>query len=133
MKFLPVVFFVFYSIPALCQLSNVELLLNKDKQTQITESHKDEESVLSKIVKAPFRGSLLFYQKLISPNLNAQCGYEVSCSRFSQHAITEKGLFPGILLTADRLNRCTPQAVEDAPVHRINNEGKIRDIDLYTK
>ena len=45
-------------------------------------------------------GALTGYQKIISPQLSADCLYELSCSRFSRVAIQEFGIFKGIGLEA---------------------------------
>ena len=51
-------------------------------------------------------GALTGYQKVISPQISAECLYELSCSRFSRAAIQEFGIFKGIALSADRNSRC---------------------------
>lgn len=60
-----------------------------------------------------FSGSLYIYQKLISPQLQSKCPYEISCSAFSMASIEEFGPIKGIPLTADRLTRCTQFSVVD--------------------
>ncbi|MGD1844117.1 MAG: membrane protein insertion efficiency factor YidD [Salibacteraceae bacterium] len=56
------------------------------------------------------------YQKIISPQISAECMYSPSCSRFSQALIREFGLFKGVFLSADRLMRCNQLGALD--VHR---------------
>jgi putative component of membrane protein insertase Oxa1/YidC/SpoIIIJ protein YidD len=55
--------------------------------------------------------ALGFYKTNISP-LQGQrvCNFEPTCSRFSKQAIERYGLGVGILMTADRLERCNPYA-----------------------
>lgn len=58
-------------------------------------------------VSLVFGGLLYVYQKTISVQTGAACPYEVNCSNFSRLCIRQYGLPKGILLTADRLTRCT--------------------------
>ncbi len=54
---------------------------------------------------------LTLYKRLISP-LQGQriCNFSPTCSQFSRQAIERYGFFPGLLMTADRLQRCNPSA-----------------------
>lgn len=54
-----------------------------------------------------FSSALYIYQKVISPQLQSRCPYEISCSAFSFASIQEYGLLKGVALSADRLTRCT--------------------------
>ena len=75
-----------------------------------------------------FSGSLFFYQKLISPQLQSRCPYEISCSAFSKASIEEFGIIKGIPMTADRLTRCTQFTIIDILPSQINpRSGKIID------
>ena len=57
--------------------------------------------------------TLLFgYQNILSEQIQANCGFEPSCSQFSKEAINELGFIRGIFLTADRLTRCNGQSQE---------------------
>jgi putative component of membrane protein insertase Oxa1/YidC/SpoIIIJ protein YidD len=67
-----------------------------------------------------FSGSLFFYQKVISPQLQSRCPYEISCSAFSKASIEEFGIIKGIPLTADRLTRCTQFTIIDILPSQIN-------------
>lgn len=68
-------------------------------------------------------GGLMFlYQKVISPQIFADCLYEISCSKFSVQVIRRYGLIKGISLSADRLSRCNQFAGEDINPVRINPE-----------
>ncbi len=47
------------------------------------------------------------YQKLISPLQGREiCNFSPSCSNFSKQAINKYGMFWGVVMTADRLERC---------------------------
>ncbi|MEZ4901418.1 MAG: membrane protein insertion efficiency factor YidD [Spirosomataceae bacterium] len=78
-------------------------------------------------------GALTGYQKVVSPQISADCLYELSCSRFSRAAIQEFGIFKGIALSADRLSRCNRVAATSIELIRINLEsGKVMDTpDMY--
>jgi putative component of membrane protein insertase Oxa1/YidC/SpoIIIJ protein YidD len=74
-------------------------------------------------------GALTGYQKVISPQISADCLYELSCSRFSRVAIQEFGVFKGIALTADRLSRCNRVAATSIELLRINPQtGRVVDV-----
>jgi putative component of membrane protein insertase Oxa1/YidC/SpoIIIJ protein YidD len=60
-----------------------------------------------------FGGALYLYQSGLSKQISAQCPYEVNCSNFSRVCIRKYGLVKGILLTSDRLTRCTRLAAID--------------------
>ncbi len=63
-------------------------------------------SILFVTVNADSSSNLIsIYQKFISPINQSTCQSYPSCSRYGKLAIKKHG-FHGILLTADRLNRC---------------------------
>lgn len=73
-------------------------------------------------------GALTGYQKIISPQLSADCLYELSCSRFSRVAIQEFGIFKGIALSADRISRCNRVAATSIELIRISPQtGRVID------
>ena len=75
-----------------------------------------------------FRGSMYFYQNVISPQLSSACPYEITCSNFSKQAIEKKGLFKGIFISADRLLRCNRIALLDvSPLDMTGPNGTIID------
>ena len=76
-------------------------------------------------------GALTGYQKVISPQISADCLYELSCSRFSRSAIQEFGIFKGVALTADRLSRCNRVAATSIELLRINPQtGRVVDVPI---
>ena len=77
-----------------------------------------------------FSGLLTGYQQVISPQMSANCIYDVSCSRFSRIAIKKYGIIKGIALTADRLSRCTSSTQQNTPGVFFTQKGKIRDLML---
>jgi len=73
-------------------------------------------------------GSLLltFYQRFISSQLMGECIYTLSCSRYSRMSLNKHGLFKGILMTGDRLTRCS--GCSDYPSYKFNENGQIEDL-----
>lgn len=68
------------------------------------------------------------YQKLISPQISADCLYTPSCSNFSKNAIQEFGILKGTALTADRLLRCNRISESNIHPQDINlQSGKAKD------
>jgi putative component of membrane protein insertase Oxa1/YidC/SpoIIIJ protein YidD len=52
-------------------------------------------------------GIVNLYQKFISSQDKPSCNFTLSCSRFSLSAIRKFGIFHGLLMTSDRLLRCS--------------------------
>lgn len=79
-------------------------------------------------VSLTLSGMMYLYQKAISPQLQSDCPYEVSCSAFSKVAIGEFGLVKGVAMTADRLTRCTEFTKIDILPSQVNmRTGRIID------
>lgn len=57
---------------------------------------------------------LYFYQRIISEQISAVCGFEPSCSAFSIQSIKKLGIIKGLFLTADRLTRCNGEAQRES-------------------
>jgi putative membrane protein insertion efficiency factor len=70
---------------------------------------------------------LSVYQNNISAIISADCLYNPSCSRFSRQAINEYGLLKGVLVTADRLTRCSAFCGKDIPLRNFDEEGLAKD------
>jgi putative component of membrane protein insertase Oxa1/YidC/SpoIIIJ protein YidD len=51
-------------------------------------------------------GLIRLYQLFISSQDLPSCNFTLSCSRFGMSSIRKYGLFHGVLMTADRLQRC---------------------------
>lgn len=64
------------------------------------------------ILNALFGG----YRTILASQDMPVCGFDPSCSRFSQRAVRACGLVEGILLSADRLLRDHPQAPAFYPI-----------------
>jgi putative component of membrane protein insertase Oxa1/YidC/SpoIIIJ protein YidD len=65
---------------------------------------RDPETSVSSIV---FLGAISAFQKYVSPTDGDRCGFSPSCSAFGREAVARQGPFLGVLVTADRLMRCT--------------------------
>lgn len=53
-------------------------------------------------------GAIRIYQKLVSPNLGANCRYQPTCSSYTAEAIDRFGVFRGSWLGMKRIGRCHP-------------------------
>jgi hypothetical protein len=53
-------------------------------------------------------GLLRIYQKLVSPNLGANCRYQPTCSQYAAEAIERFGVIRGSWLGVKRIGRCHP-------------------------
>jgi uncharacterized protein len=52
--------------------------------------------------------AIRIYQKLVSPNLGANCRYQPTCSSYAAEAITRFGVWRGSWMGVRRLARCHP-------------------------
>jgi putative membrane protein insertion efficiency factor len=55
-----------------------------------------------------FVGLIRIYQKLVSPNLGANCRYQPTCSSYAAAAVGRFGVFRGGWLAVRRIGRCHP-------------------------
>lgn len=56
------------------------------------------------------------YQKILSPQLSATCGFNPSCSEHGKMSIKTYGFFKGTFCTADRLMKCNKLGMSDYKV-----------------
>lgn len=84
----------------------------REKVDKNTEFLPDSPNVLS------WTGLLLIklYQTFISSQDRPACVFQPSCSRYTAEAIKKYGLFRGIIMGAERLERCHPQAYGNYPL-----------------
>jgi len=64
----------------------------------------------ARLVRAPFLGLILVYQRVISPWTAPSCRYYPSCSSYAYQAIATHGVLRGTWLGVRRLLRCHPWA-----------------------
>ncbi|MDD2889910.1 MAG: membrane protein insertion efficiency factor YidD [bacterium] len=91
-----------------------------DLDTSIIDTTVEETSVITEELSADTlenkKGNNLFtsiatglirvYQVVISPRQGEVCNFTPSCSHYGYEAVEKKGIIEGILMTADRLERC---------------------------
>jgi len=98
-------------------MEHIQIHLSKEQVSSYKRPYiyKDEPSMIKKInpVNLFFGGSLYFYQNVLSKHISADCLYMPSCSEYSKQAIRKSGLFHGVILTIDRLNRCNIISAQD--------------------
>lgn len=63
---------------------------------------------LTQLPRRAATGLIAFYQKLVSPNLGANCRYQPTCSTYAYQAIERFGLLKGSWMGLRRLSRCHP-------------------------
>ena len=94
--------------------------LAKENHAKILHSHNP--------LTFPFRATLFFYQRIISPQWQSGCPHSPSCSNFSLQAIARFGLIQGVALSADRLMRCSGAGLRDYPSYQFDFfTGKVDD------
>ena len=110
-------------ILGVAQVSDLELLAEAGSAPTVpfgqTKKAKTKTFLRLNPVYWLLNGALTGYQKVISPQISAECLYELSCSRFSRAAIQEFGIFKGIALSADRISRCNRVAATSIEFIRI--------------
>ncbi|HEX5001118.1 MAG TPA: membrane protein insertion efficiency factor YidD [Bacteroidia bacterium] len=86
-----------------------------EKRTVTFLASKSESAVVKYNPVTLTFGSLLYvYQRILSPQVSAECRFHMSCSAFSKAAIQDFGLIKGIALTSDRIMKCNRLAAADA-------------------
>jgi uncharacterized protein len=81
-----------------------EKMRGPDAKPFRTVEGRDPQTSVSSVV---FLGAISVFQKYISPTDGDRCGFSPSCSAFGRDAVDRQGPFLGVLVTADRLMRCT--------------------------
>lgn len=69
---------------------------------------------------------LIWYKRVLSPVFGRHCAYTPTCSMYSYDAISKYGAFVGILMTAERLLRCTPFSKGGFDPVKENYRGKVK-------
>lgn len=81
-----------------------ETMRGPDAKRSRVEQVRDPETSVPSIV---FLGAISAFQKYVSPTDGDRCGFSPSCSAFGRAAVAEQGPVLGVIVTADRLMRCT--------------------------
>lgn len=84
-------------------------------------------------LKFLFKTSIRLYQLTLSNMQGDVCNFEPSCSNYGMEAIEKFGPVVGILLTADRIERCNPFAFSYVKNYYKLRYTKHRGIKIYEK
>ena len=132
--------FILYSLGSFAQLSDDFLLIENhkienakfEKKLRVGYLFKDKNwAIKYNPVSLLFGGGLLFYQKIISPQIVMGCAFNPSCSNFSKGCINEFGVMKGFFLSADRLTRCTRLSSIDFHPILFDENDKVTDLPIY--
>lgn len=128
---------IFISVKIEAQpLSDRQLILNKPIENAQDVSRKPDFGFSNKVswyqrynpVYVSAASLLYLYQKFISPQLSATCGFSPSCSAMSKNLIAEFGIFKGVFCSADRLTRCNRICFAELEPDEINSkDGKVHE------
>ncbi len=78
---------------------------------------------------ASLKAAMYFYQHVLSEQLSKDCPYQVTCSNFSKLSVEHHGLLLGIIMTSDRLTRCSLFSFLDFQNYQsLDSSGKIPDL-----
>ncbi len=80
----------------------------------------------SSSLKGVLLGGVRFFQDWISPIDGSRCSFSPTCSHYGYRAVQDHGPLLGIVLTADRLMRCTYWTLAGKDYKRLPN-GKLYD------
>ncbi len=121
-----ILFYLFIlMVPSVFSQSNNFIALKK--QAFINELGSVKPQTVIKKKKGLGNALLTVYQKHISVLISADCVYALSCSRYSREALNKHGFAAGVLLSADRLSRCSFMCSKDIPSYKFNEEGLAED------
>ena len=68
-------------------------------------------------VKIVVNATIKVYQKIFSPLQGDVCNFSPSCSNFARQSFDRHGILWGSMMTADRLMRCQPGAIDHLNVY----------------
>jgi putative membrane protein insertion efficiency factor len=132
--------FTFILIGANSSASEVSLNLNFIVTANPIKSPQVKKSTLFSFketneLKIALMGIIRFYQLFISTQDISVCNFTPSCSDFGMKAIKKYGIFYGILMTSDRLQRCHNMASKYYPLHPITGKASnpVEDSYLWEK
>ena len=70
-------------------------------------NHTNTAPIKTHFIKKIILSPIFVYQKFVSDQFQPLCVFHPSCSNFCSESIHEYGLLKAVLLTGDRLNRCS--------------------------
>ena len=106
---------------------DLERLTTQQEPVEVSEAESTPASRKNPVT-AVMNAALTVYQTLWSKQLSTRCVYSLSCSRFSREAIRQHGPIKGVILSADRINRCNEVHYQETSPLRRDAEGKIIDL-----
>ncbi len=101
-------------------------LLNRYLIQQVFNENKDTTVQYKSFQKKNSQTSIIiFYQKFISEQIQANCIYETSCSEYTKQQILKNGFLNGLLSGFNQWFSCNPIVFFDFPPSAINEHFKI--------
>jgi len=70
-------------------------------------------------------GLMFTYQRYLSPQLQATCMYQTSCSEYTKISVEQLGLFQGVMLGFYQFQSCFSRVNYDYPEYKIDHDHKI--------
>lgn len=109
------------------------LFIRQSNPIKITEKQKIAKFTLEEVseFKLMSMGLIRLYQIFISSQDMPVCNFSQSCSHFSMESIKKYGVVYGILMTADRLQRCNGYGRKYYPVDLETNLAKDYPVETY--
>lgn len=93
--------------------------------TQTKFGHEEEVKKAS-LKFNPLDGLLRFYQGYLSPQIQADCLYHTSCSRFTRKKLRENGIM-GFFVGLDQFIHCTSGMELDYPANQLQSGKVVRE------
>ena len=76
-----------------------------ETETTIPQSHQHEARTITKVTTLPLELLITFFQKIISPVDGSTCDFYPTCSAYAKQALKKHGLFIGLAMASERINR----------------------------
>jgi hypothetical protein len=95
-------------------ISNNPIVTPQEKRQSLSPNPFYETNELKAVLLTLIR----LYQMFVSPEDIPVCNFTPSCSQFGLNAIKKYGIFQGVLMTSDRLQRCNGMGRRYYPVNR---------------
>lgn len=82
-------------------------------------------------IKIAMTGLIRLYQTFISPQGTPGCNFTLTCSHFMSEAVRKYGIFFGLLMTADRLERCVKATPPYYPIDPVTGHAVDYPVERY--